>query len=95
MKTKEKTLLRFLSSADRYDPDKLDYDKQLVTDFYNSNGYPEFRFVSAIAQLSINKNNSVSSERSTATPLESKTKGWNADIETSVITSRAKTASNS
>jgi outer membrane protein insertion porin family len=56
MKTKEKTLLRFLSSADRYDPDKLEYDKQLVTEFYNSNGYPEFRFVSAIAQLSINKN---------------------------------------
>ena len=56
MKTKEKTLLRFLSSADRYDPDKLEYDKQLVTDYYNSNGYPDFRFVSAIAQLSINKN---------------------------------------
>ena len=29
----------------------------------------------------------MSSERSTATPLESKTKGWNAEIETSVITS--------
>mgnify|MGYP001361661574 CR=1 FL=1 len=56
MKTKQKTLLRFLSSADRYDPDKLEYDKQLVTEFYNSNGYPEFRFVSAIAQLSLNKN---------------------------------------
>ena len=56
MKTKEKTFLRFLSSADRYDPDKLEYDKQLVTDFYNNNGYPEFRFVSAIAQLSLNKN---------------------------------------
>ena len=56
MKTKEKTFLRFLSSADRYDPDKLEYDKQLVTDFYNNNGYPEFRFISAIAQLSINKN---------------------------------------
>ena len=56
MKTKEKTLLRFLSSADRYDPDRLEYDKQLVTEFYNSNGYPEFRFVSAIAQLSLNKN---------------------------------------
>ncbi len=56
MKTKEKTLLRIFSSADRYDPDKLEYDKQLVTDFYNSNGYPEFRFVSVIAQLSLNKN---------------------------------------
>ena len=48
--------MRFLSSADRYDPDKLEYDKQLVTEFYNNNGYPEFRFVSAIAQLSLNKN---------------------------------------
>ena len=56
MNTKEKTLLRFLSSADRYDPDKLEYDKQLVTEFYNNNGYPDFRFVSAIAQLSLNKN---------------------------------------
>ena len=56
MNTKEKTLLRFFSTADRYDPDKLEYDKQLVTEFYNDNGYPEFRFVSAIAQLSLNKN---------------------------------------
>tara|TARA_B100002019_G_C21268039_1_gene600503 strand:- start:1117 stop:3378 length:2262 start_codon:yes stop_codon:yes gene_type:complete len=56
MKTKEKTLLRFLSSADRYDPDKLEYDKQLVTDFYNNNGYPDFKFTSSIAQLSLNKN---------------------------------------
>ena len=56
MKTKEKTILRFLSSADRYDPDKLEYDKQLVTEFYNNNGYPEFKFVTSIAQLSLNKN---------------------------------------
>ena len=56
MKTKEKKFLRFLSSADRYDPDKLEYDKQLVTEFYNNNGYPEFKFTSSIAQLSLNKN---------------------------------------
>ena len=56
MKTQEKTFLRFLSSADRYDPDKLAYDKQLVAEFYNNNGYPDFRFTSAIAQLSLNKN---------------------------------------
>ena len=56
MKTKEKRLLRFLSSSDRYDPDKLEYDKQLVTEFYNNNGYPEFKFISSIAQLSLNKN---------------------------------------
>ena len=56
MKTKERKLLRFLSSADRYDPDKLEYDKQLVTEFYNNNGYPDFKFTSSIAQLSLNKN---------------------------------------
>ena len=56
MKTKEKRLLRFLSSADRYDSDKLEYDKQLVTEFYNNNGYPEFKFVTTVAQLSLNKN---------------------------------------
>ena len=56
MKTKEKRFLRFLSSADRYDPDKIEYDKQLITQFYNNNGYPEFKFVSSIAQLSQNTN---------------------------------------
>jgi len=57
MKTKEKTLLRFLSSSDNYDPDKLEYDKQLITQFYNNNGYPEFKFTSSIAQLKANTNN--------------------------------------
>ena len=56
MKTKERRILRLLSSADRYDPDKLDYDKQLITEFYNNNGFPDFNFTSSIAQLSINSN---------------------------------------
>ncbi len=56
MKTKEKTLLRFLSSSDRYDPDKLEYDKSLVAQYYNNNGYPNFKFISSIAQLSPNSN---------------------------------------
>ena len=43
-------------SADRYDPDKLEYDKQLITEYYNNNGYPDFNFVTAIAQLSLNSN---------------------------------------
>ena len=57
MKTKEKTFLRFLSSADNYDPDKLEYDKQLITQFYNNNGYPDFKITSSIAQLKSNTNN--------------------------------------
>ncbi len=56
MKTKEKTFLRLLSSSDNYDPDKLDYDKQLITQFYSNNGYPRFKFISSIAQLKANSN---------------------------------------
>ncbi len=57
MKTKEKTFLRILSSSDKYDPDKIEYDKQLISQFYNNNGYPNFNFKSTIAQLSPNNNN--------------------------------------
>ncbi len=57
MKTKERRLLRFLSSADRYDPDKIEYDKQLISQFYNNNGFPNFTFTSSIAQLTQNTNN--------------------------------------
>ena len=57
MKTKERKFLRFLSSSDRYDPDKIEYDKQLITEFYNNNGFPNFTFTSTIAQLSQNTNN--------------------------------------
>ncbi len=56
MKTKERRYLRFLSSSDRYDPDKIEYDKQLITQFYNNNGFPNFNFTSTIAQLSENSN---------------------------------------
>ena len=56
MKTKERRFLRFLSSADRYDPDKIEYDKQLISEFYNNNGFPNFTFTSSIAQLSQNSN---------------------------------------
>ncbi len=57
MKTKEKTFLRFLSSSDKYDPDKIEYDKQLITEFYNNNGFPNFKFTSVVAELSPNTNN--------------------------------------
>ena len=56
MKTKERQFLRFLSSADKYDPDKIEYDKQLISEFYNNNGFPNFAFTSSIAQLSENTN---------------------------------------
>ncbi len=57
MKTKEKRLLRLFSSADRYDPDKIEYDKQLISEFYNNNGFPNFNFTSTIAELDASNNN--------------------------------------
>ena len=56
MKTKEKNILKIWTSGDNYDPDKIEYDKQLITEFYNNNGFPNFRFISSIAQLIPNKN---------------------------------------
>ncbi len=56
MKTKTSNLLRFFSSSDNYDPDKLEYDKILISNLYKSSGYPNFTFKSAIAQLIPNKN---------------------------------------
>lgn len=43
---------KFLSSADRYDGDRLQYDQELLRKFYNENGYADFKVKSAIAELS-------------------------------------------
>jgi outer membrane protein insertion porin family len=38
-------------SNDNYDPDRLEYDRQLLTEFYSKNGYADFAVVSAVAEL--------------------------------------------
>ena len=43
---------QFLSDSDRYDPDRLQYDQELLRKFYFSNGYADFKVKSAIAELS-------------------------------------------
>lgn len=50
--TKESIWYRFLSSSDRYDPDRLAYDQELLRKFYLSQGYADFTIVSAVAELS-------------------------------------------
>lgn len=55
--TKEARWYRFLSSADRYDPDRLSYDEELLRRFYLSEGYADFRIVSSVAELSKNREN--------------------------------------
>ncbi len=49
--TKESRWYRFLSTADTYDPDRLAYDRELLRKFYLSQGYADFRVVSAVAEL--------------------------------------------
>jgi outer membrane protein insertion porin family len=50
--TKESRWFRVLSSNDNYDPDRLEYDREQLRQYYTNNGYADFRIVSATAALS-------------------------------------------
>ncbi|HJU20168.1 MAG TPA: outer membrane protein assembly factor BamA [Stellaceae bacterium] len=54
--TKESRWYRFFSTSDSYDPDRLTLDKDLLRRFYLSNGYADFRVVSAVAELTPDRN---------------------------------------
>ena len=41
----------FLATTDSYDPDRLQFDEQLLTDFYRSEGYADFQVLSTVAEL--------------------------------------------
>jgi len=49
--TRESAWWRFFSSTDYYDPDRLNYDKELLRKFYLEEGYVDFRVLSAVAEL--------------------------------------------
>jgi outer membrane protein insertion porin family len=53
--SKEDKWYRFISASDRYDPDRLSYDQELLRRFYLKNGYADFRILSANAELTSNK----------------------------------------
>ncbi len=55
--TKETVWYRFISADDRYDPDRLVYDQELLRSFYLKQGYADFRILSAVAELSSNREN--------------------------------------
>lgn len=55
MVTTESRWWKFLATEDTYDPDRLNYDKQLLRDFYREQGYADFRVTSAVAELSPDK----------------------------------------
>ncbi|MEI6559180.1 MAG: outer membrane protein assembly factor BamA [Rhodospirillaceae bacterium] len=52
IQTKESHWYRLLSSDDNYDPDRLNYDKDLLRRYYLGQGYADFRVISAVAELS-------------------------------------------
>lgn len=49
--TKQSRWWRFFSSNDNYDPSRLEYDRELLRQFYQNKGYYDFRVVSAVADL--------------------------------------------
>lgn len=49
--TDETRWYNFLSDSDTYDPDRLTFDRELLRKFYLSKGYADFRVISAIAEL--------------------------------------------
>jgi outer membrane protein insertion porin family len=49
--TSEHAWWKFLSKNDRYDPDRLNYDKELLRRFYLKNGFADFQVISADAEL--------------------------------------------
>jgi outer membrane protein insertion porin family len=51
IQTKESRRWRILSTDDTYDPDRLSFDRELLRKFYLANGYADFRVVSAVAEL--------------------------------------------
>ena len=51
LQTKESRWYRFFTSDDSYDPDRLTYDRELLRRFYLTEGYADFRVVSAVAEL--------------------------------------------
>jgi outer membrane protein insertion porin family len=49
--TKESRWWRFFSSNSNYDPDRLEYERDLLRQFYAKNGYADFQVLSAVAEL--------------------------------------------
>jgi outer membrane protein insertion porin family len=49
--TREYAWFRFLSSSDQYNPERVQYDEELLRQFYLHKGYADFQMISANAEL--------------------------------------------
>ena len=54
--TEQSSWYKFFSTNANYDPDRLEYDKEQLRKHYRNRGFYDFRVVSAIAELSPDKN---------------------------------------
>ena len=50
--TKQAGLLRIFVGSDTYAPDRIEFDKQLLTDFYRSRGYVDFQVLGVASEFS-------------------------------------------
>ncbi|MDX2073917.1 MAG: outer membrane protein assembly factor BamA [Alphaproteobacteria bacterium] len=55
IRTEETRWYKFLTDNDRYDPDRLQFDQELLRRFYNNEGYADFQVKSAHAELAPEK----------------------------------------
>ncbi|MEM8771748.1 MAG: outer membrane protein assembly factor BamA [Pseudomonadota bacterium] len=55
--TKESRWWRFFTSNDNYDPDRLEFERELLRQHYGANGYADFQVVSAVAELTPDRKN--------------------------------------
>lgn len=49
--SREEAFWRFLTNADQYDPERVNFDKELLRRFYLKNGYADFEVKNATAEL--------------------------------------------
>ncbi|MDP6786046.1 MAG: outer membrane protein assembly factor BamA [Rhodospirillales bacterium] len=55
IRTKETRWYRFFTSDDTYDPDRMTLDRELLRRFYLKNGFADSRVISAVAELTPNR----------------------------------------
>lgn len=51
IRTRETRWYRFFTSDDTYDPDRLTLDREMLRQYYLTNGFADFRVVSGVAEL--------------------------------------------
>lgn len=54
--TKETAWYKFMDSNDTYDPDRMEYDKELLKNFYQSVGFADVKVISVTAEIAPTKN---------------------------------------